>query len=79
LNALAEGGTLPTVLNAADEVAVSAYLDGRIRFSEIPRVVSETMSAHEGRPADDVAQILTADAWARETASRVARGNGKEG
>ncbi len=79
LEALARGGTMPAALNAADEVAVSAYLDGRIRFTEIPRVISETMAAHEPRPAEDVKQILTADAWARDKALTLARGYGKEG
>ncbi len=79
LKALAQGGTLPAVLNAADEVAVSAYLRGRIRFSQISEIIAETMRAHEVGSGGDVKEILAADAWAHDTAARLADGYGKDG
>ncbi|MBN1283507.1 MAG: 1-deoxy-D-xylulose-5-phosphate reductoisomerase [Proteobacteria bacterium] len=66
--ALQEGDSMPAVLNAANEVAVEAFLDGRIGFMEIARVVDETMSAHDKAPADTLDMILEADRWAREHA-----------
>ena len=45
--ALRTGGTLPVVLNAANEIAVQAFLDGKLGFTAIPRVIEETMDAHD--------------------------------
>ncbi|MFQ5508586.1 MAG: 1-deoxy-D-xylulose-5-phosphate reductoisomerase [Leptospirillia bacterium] len=58
-------GTLPTTLNAANEVAVAAFLDGRILFTDIPRVVASTMAAHPSEPLTSVDQVLAADHTAR--------------
>ncbi len=68
------GGTLPAVLNAANELAVEAFCAGRIRFDQISRLVADTMKAHEsvGRPSLD--DILAADRWARETGASVIDG-----
>ena len=44
------GGTMPAVLNAANEVAVAAFLDGRLRFLDIPQMVEQTMAAHQPQP-----------------------------
>ena len=63
------GGTLPTVLNAANEVVVAAFLDRRAKFSAIPRVVEETLSRSVQREADDLDTILDEDAAAREIAT----------
>ena len=63
------GGTLPTVLNAANEVVVAAFLDRRAKFSAIPRVVEETLSRSVQREADDLDTILDEDAAAREIAA----------
>lgn len=62
------GGTLPAVLNAANEVAVSAFLERRLSFPGIWDTVAETMSRHEtvDRPALD--EIIEADRWARKAA-----------
>jgi 1-deoxy-D-xylulose-5-phosphate reductoisomerase len=60
------GGTAPAVLNAADEVAVEAFLDRRIPFSDIPTIIAATLEAHHVQPADGVEAILGADAWARK-------------
>jgi 1-deoxy-D-xylulose-5-phosphate reductoisomerase len=62
------GGTLPAVFNAANEVAVDAFIAGKIRFPDIWRVVGETMAAHELAPASSLPALLDADAWARRTA-----------
>ena len=59
------GGTLPAVLNAANEVAVEAFCQGQITFAQIPQVVSETMARHQVVPHPTLEQILAADAWAR--------------
>ena len=63
------GGTLPTVLNAANEVVVAAFLDRRAKFSAIPRVVEETLSRSVPREADNLDTILDEDAAAREIAT----------
>ena len=63
------GGTLPTVLNAANEVVVAAFLDRRAKFSAIPRVVEETLSRSVQREADNLDTILDEDAAARELAT----------
>lgn len=63
------GGTMPTVLNAANEVAVRAFLGGRIRFTDIPRMVEQAMEAHSPMPAT-LENALQADAWAREYLQR---------
>lgn len=60
------GGTMPTVLNAANEVAVQAFLDNRIPFSGIPRLVSLAMEEHALDPGAELEAILQADAWARK-------------
>jgi 1-deoxy-D-xylulose-5-phosphate reductoisomerase len=66
--ALADGGTLPTVLNAANEVAVAAFLAGRLGFLEIAAVVEATLEACGGGPGHDLEQILSVDADARRHA-----------
>ncbi len=59
------GGTMPAVLNAANEVAVQAFLDNRIPFSGIPKLVNQAMEEHALDPAAELEAILEADAWAR--------------
>lgn len=63
--AAAAGGTMPAVMNAANEVAVAAFLSGRIGFLAIPPLVADTMAAHQPLPARDLAGIMAADQWAR--------------
>lgn len=72
--ALARGGTAPAALNAADEVAVRLFLDGRIRFLEIAAVVRRVLEAHDVRPATSLDAVLAADREAREAAAACARG-----
>lgn len=62
------GGTMPTVLNAANEVAVEAFLNSRTGFLGIPRIIEKTMSAHCLVRNPALADIFAADAWSRETA-----------
>lgn len=62
------GGTYPAVLNAADEVAVHAFLDGRITFDRIAPVVEKTLKKHHGVPRPALEAILDADAWGRRQA-----------
>jgi 1-deoxy-D-xylulose-5-phosphate reductoisomerase len=63
--ALKEGGTLPAVLNASNEIAVRAFLDGIIGFNKIPVIIKKVMESHAIQPADDIGVILEADRWAR--------------
>jgi 1-deoxy-D-xylulose-5-phosphate reductoisomerase len=62
------GGTLPAVLNAANEVAVAAFLEGRLGFTGIPTVVAAAMDAHVAQPLASLDQVLAADTWARRHA-----------
>jgi 1-deoxy-D-xylulose-5-phosphate reductoisomerase len=64
-----EGGTLPSVLNAANEIAVAAFLERRIPFPAIWEIVTRTMDAHQRIDRPTLEQILAADAWAREFAA----------
>ena len=64
------GGTYPCVFNAANEVAVAAFLDGRLSFLAIAEVVDEALAAADGGPAHDVAELVEADAAARRLAER---------
>ena len=66
--ALRAGGTAPAVLNAANEVAVAAFLERRLPFTGIARVIEETMERVPARAADDLDAILAADADARRAA-----------
>jgi 1-deoxy-D-xylulose-5-phosphate reductoisomerase len=66
--------TLPVVLNAANEVAVARFLDGRLGFAAIPRIIERTMDAYVPAAVDTLAEIRTLDAWARQHAEEMARG-----
>lgn len=72
------GGTMPAVLNAANEAAVAAFLDNRISFVQIPAAIAHVIDAHETILSPDVAAILEADEWARRAARDWMRQNGKE-
>jgi 1-deoxy-D-xylulose-5-phosphate reductoisomerase len=63
------GATYPTVLSAADDVAVAAFLEGQISFPSIPDVIAEVVEAHVPETQVTVEAILAADAWARVTAT----------
>ncbi len=70
-SSLEMGGTAPAVLNAADEVAVGAFLERKIPFTDIPRIIDATLQAHDLQRADSIDAIMAADAWAREYARNV--------
>jgi len=69
--ALKIGGTMPVVLNGANEIAVAAFLAEKIRFPEIPLVVAETMAREERKEADSIGSVLAADLAARMQAEAV--------
>ncbi len=73
--ALKAGRTYPTVLNAANEEAVQAFLDSRVAFIAIPELVEKALAAHEPVPEPGLSDILDADAWAR----KLTRNNIKHG
>jgi 1-deoxy-D-xylulose-5-phosphate reductoisomerase len=62
------GGTLPAVMNAANEVAVAGFLDRQVRFPDIWRIVGEVMNRHRSVAHPDLDAILQADLWARKEA-----------
>jgi 1-deoxy-D-xylulose-5-phosphate reductoisomerase len=62
------GGTQTIALNAADEIAVAAFLEGAIGFAEIPVLIEETMGATKPRRLESIEQVLAVDAEARSTA-----------
>ncbi|GJL55422.1 MAG: 1-deoxy-D-xylulose 5-phosphate reductoisomerase [Nitrospirales bacterium] len=68
-DALAEGGGLPATLNAANEVAVQAFLNKTISFLDIPKIIEDTMLAYTPQALHSVEDALEADRWAREKAS----------
>jgi 1-deoxy-D-xylulose-5-phosphate reductoisomerase len=67
------GGTLPAVMNAANEIAVAAFLDQRIRFPEIWRMVEAVMNQHTPVAHPDLDVILEIDQWARGQARKTAK------
>lgn len=70
-SALKAGGTLPAALNAANEIAVAAFLDGSIRFNEIPVIIKRAMDSHKLQSDNDISVILEADRLTREEALRL--------
>jgi 1-deoxy-D-xylulose-5-phosphate reductoisomerase len=71
--ALKAGGTLAVVLNAANEVAVEMFLDEKLGFTAIPRVIERTMDAHRMEAVESLPVVRRVDAWAREYARNAAR------
>jgi 1-deoxy-D-xylulose-5-phosphate reductoisomerase len=69
--ALREGGTMPSVLNAANEVMVSAFLGGRIPFTHIPVILKKTMHSHKTEKTVELNAVIDADRWAREKAEEL--------
>jgi 1-deoxy-D-xylulose-5-phosphate reductoisomerase len=67
------GGTAPAVFNAANEVAVAAFLEGAIPFGRISEAIERTLEAHVPVPATSVEAVRAADQWARETTRRSVR------
>ena len=68
------GETLPSVLNAANEVAVNGFLEGWIKFTDIPLLIQRVMEEHEVKTVRTIEDILKADQWAREKAKLIIEG-----
>lgn len=69
--ALNAGGTMPCVLNAANEIAVEAFLNERISFMGIPAVVADTMAEHEVLKGETIEEVISASEWARKKAEEI--------
>ncbi|HJM36731.1 MAG: 1-deoxy-D-xylulose-5-phosphate reductoisomerase [Dehalococcoidales bacterium] len=69
-----QGGTYPAVLCAADEVAVEFFLSQRIKFSDIARLVEQSLSRHQVIAHPNIEEIIAADDWARKTTKEFAAG-----
>jgi 1-deoxy-D-xylulose-5-phosphate reductoisomerase len=69
--AMQAGGCAPAVLNAANEIAVAAFLDGKLRFTDISRLIEQTLTELPMMAADQLSTILDADRAAREQANRL--------
>jgi len=72
--ALAEGESMPAVMNAANEVAVEAFLTGRISYLQIARLIEATMDAHHPHALASIDEVLEADQWGRRTATELCSG-----
>jgi 1-deoxy-D-xylulose-5-phosphate reductoisomerase len=68
------GGTAPAALNAANELAVAAFLAGRLAFQGIPRLIEGVLERHRNEPATDLEAVLAADRWARDLAESMLAG-----
>ncbi|MRR50179.1 MAG: 1-deoxy-D-xylulose-5-phosphate reductoisomerase [Rhodocyclaceae bacterium] len=69
--ALRQGGTAPAILNAANEIAVEAFLEGHLPFLHIPQVIADTLDALPASDAPDLAAVLAADHHGREAARQL--------
>jgi 1-deoxy-D-xylulose-5-phosphate reductoisomerase len=67
------GGDSMAVLNAANEIAVRQFLDGRIRFTDIASLIGDVMERTDSAPARDLESVLEADSRARELARELVR------
>jgi 1-deoxy-D-xylulose-5-phosphate reductoisomerase len=65
------GGTMPAVMNAANEVAVTSFLEEKVSFPAIARVIEEVMSLHAPVSISSLETVLSADAWARNQAEEI--------
>jgi 1-deoxy-D-xylulose-5-phosphate reductoisomerase len=70
IEAAKEGGTMPVVLNGANEMAVDAFLNRKIAFPEIPWLIEKTMAAHRTVELESIDQALEVDRWARKQAKK---------
>jgi len=73
------GGTAPAVLNAANEFAVAAFLDGRLGFAGVPEIIESVLERHENAVATTLEAVLGADRWARDTAETLLVGPTRAG
>jgi 1-deoxy-D-xylulose-5-phosphate reductoisomerase len=68
LKAAEIGGSMPAVLNGANEIAVESFLKGNIGFLDIPDLIEKTMASHKSHPIDSIETVMEVDRWARDTA-----------
>ena len=68
LKAAEIGGSMPAVLNGANEIAVESFLKGSIGFLDIPDLIEKTMASHKNHPIDSIETVMEVDRWARDTA-----------
>ncbi len=68
--ALKAGGSMPAVLNAADEVAVEAFLSGKLKFKEIYKIIKKVIDAHKIVSVSSIEEVLEVDRWARKIAKK---------
>ena len=68
LKAAEIGGSMPAVLNGANEIAVESFLKGYIGFLDIPDLIEKTMASHKNHPIDSIETVMEVDRWARDTA-----------
>ncbi|MFQ5947165.1 MAG: 1-deoxy-D-xylulose-5-phosphate reductoisomerase, partial [Anaerolineae bacterium] len=71
--ALARGESAPVILNAANEIGVAAFLEGRIRFTQIPELIAESLDRVPGQGLTSVEECVAVDAEARRTAQEILR------
>jgi 1-deoxy-D-xylulose-5-phosphate reductoisomerase len=69
--AIQEGESMPAVMNAANEIAVEAFLEGKIGFLQIARIIESTMDAHQAHDLHTIEEVLHADQWGRTTAREI--------
>lgn len=69
--ALKEGGTMPAVMHGADKVAVDAFVVGKAKFTDIPKIVIDTMNAHQVIKDPNLLQLLKAEKWGQEFAQKL--------
>jgi len=69
--ALKEGESMPAVMNAANEIAVEQFLDGKIGFMQIAQIIEQTMDAHKAHDLKSIDEVLKADQWGRKTALEI--------
>lgn len=72
--AINAGESMPAVMNAANEIAVDAFLSGKISFLQISEVIERTMNAHNSHNLLSIEEVLQADFWGRETAVSICKG-----
>jgi 1-deoxy-D-xylulose-5-phosphate reductoisomerase len=77
--ALRAGGTMPAVLNAANEAAVEGFLNGELGFNEIPDIIKKTMDAHDNTGATNIVGVLKAHQWAASHALGLLRAGAPSG
>lgn len=68
LKAAEIGGSMPAVLNGANEIAVESFLKGNIGFLDIPDLIEKTMASHKSHPIDSIETVMEVDRWARDMA-----------